>query len=109
LLEIVQNLVLLRRPVIEFGQISPYGLAGGIRGISGRRRDEFAAPITSKPARMADDQYTVLGSVIDDQIHDHAQPMPARGLGKSAQQRVVVTRLGAAETRVQPVIILDGV
>src|SRR5207244_2103773 len=98
-----------RRPVIELGEISPYRLAGGIRGVSDRRRDEFAATIARKPARMSGRQLTVLGGVIDNQVHDHPQPMPVRGLGEPTQQGVVVTRLFAAETRVQAVIVLDGV
>ena len=47
--------------------------------------------------------------MIDHEIHDYAQPVCARRLGEASEQRIVISRLVAAKTRVQPVIVLDCV
>src|SRR6516162_4783332 len=52
LLKIAEDLALLRRPVVELGEIPPYRLTPGIGGIDGAGRDHIALGIAGKPVRM---------------------------------------------------------
>jgi hypothetical protein len=100
---------LLRWAVIELGEITPYRLLRGIGGIGRVWRDDIAARVAGKPMRPAGDELAVFCGVVDDEIHDHPQPVIMSGVGKPAQQPVVVARLAAAETGIEPVLVLDGV
>ena len=108
-LEIGDNLVPLRRPVVELGEIAPNGFAFGIVRVDGEGGAHRAIPVAGEPVGPALDQLAVLRGVIDDKVHDWAQPMAARRLGKAAQQSVVAPPGLTAEAGVQPVIILDRV
>ena len=72
LLKIGEDLIPLRRPVIELGEITPQGHASGISGIDGMRGDDVATAIAGEPARVAGDELAVPGGVVDDEIHDRA-------------------------------------
>ena len=109
LLEIAKDLTPLRGPIIEFGEIAPYRLLRGVGRIGREGRNDIAARITGEPVGIADDELAVLGGMVDDQIHDDAQPVRARRLGKGAQKIVVVARLAAAKPRIEQVIVLHRV
>ena len=72
LLKLGEDLIPLRWPVIELGEITPHSHASGISGIDGVRRDDVATAIAGEPARVAGDELAVPGGVVDDEIHDHA-------------------------------------
>ncbi len=64
----------MRRPVVEFGEISPYSLTPGIGGIDGTGRDDIALDIAGEPLRMSGDKLAILGGMINYEVHDHPQP-----------------------------------
>ena len=78
LLEIGEDLCPLGRPVVELGQIAPYGFAGRIGGVDRIGRNNRPAAVTGKPVRMADNEFAVPGGMIDHEIHNHAQSVRAR-------------------------------
>src|SRR6516165_4684230 len=84
-LKIIQDLALLRGSVVEFCKITPLSLAPGISRIDGTGRYELSLCIPGKPVRVLRDEFAVLGGVIDDKIHDDAQPMRASGVREPAQ------------------------
>ena len=77
-LEIGDDLVALRRPVVELGEIAPHRLALGIVRVDGEGRAHLAIAVAGEPLGRLGDQLAVLGGVIDDKVHDGAQPMAAR-------------------------------
>ncbi len=100
LLEIGDDLAALRAAVIEFGEIAPHGLAPRIGGVGRERRLDLALFVMRKPSGVTGDQLAVLRGVVDDKIHDHAQPAGLCRRGEIVQQAVVVARLVAAKPRV---------
>ena len=76
ILEIRDDLVALRRPVVEFGQIAPDGLLFRVVGIDRERRLDLAACVAGEPLRPARGQLAVLRRMVDDEVHDDAQPVP---------------------------------
>ncbi len=73
LLEIGDDLGPPRAAVIEFGEIAPHRLAPRVGRVGRERRQDLALCVMRKPAGVAGDQLAVLGGVVDDEIHDHAQ------------------------------------
>ena len=72
ILEIRGDLVTLRRPIVELGQVAPHGLFLGIVRIDRERRLDFACCITGEPLRTARRQFAVPRRMIDDEVHDEA-------------------------------------
>jgi len=84
LLKIAEDLALLGWSVVELGEISPYSLTPGIGGIDGAGRDHIALNIAGEPVRVMHYKLAVLGSMINNKVHDHAQSVPARRVGEPA-------------------------
>ncbi len=109
ILKISHDFVAPRSPVIELGEVAPFGFAARIGRVARRGRENRTLRVMRKPIGMAARQLAVLRGMVEHEIHDHAQPaLFCRG-GEFAQQPVVADALATAQPRVQPVIILDGV
>ena len=88
-LEIGDDLVALRRPVVELGKIAPHRLPLGIVRVGGKGRHHLAVRVAGEPLRSPRRQLAVLGGVVDHEVHDDPQPVALGGGGEIAQQRIV--------------------
>ena len=94
---------------IELGEIVPDRPLRRIGGINRERRADRAIVIVHVPLRAVGDERRVLGGVIDDEIHHHPYTDRVRGVDEPSEQFVVAVARAAAEERVEPVVIFDGV